>query len=157
MNKVDLKKILSILFSSYFLFFVYGCDSGDDRENYKVIEEVDLAPESPSEGYSDSPTETRSDYSSKSDRYDDYYEQETADGIYKYETSEGSFIISISGDTWRSEYIIVTGFGAAYDRQNAQYDSGMYYNGGLYDNSGYVQLGSVSSGRVNFSGVNLYK
>tara|TARA_Y100001968_G_C19174442_1_gene627293 strand:- start:34 stop:696 length:663 start_codon:yes stop_codon:yes gene_type:complete len=82
---------------------------------------------------------------------------ERVDGVYKYESSEGSFVITISGDTWMSEYMIVTGFGAAYDQQNAQYDFGIVYNGELYDDTGYVKLGYASDGMINFNGMYLYK
>ena len=154
-----MKVIIKFLLASCFLFFgLISCDSQSraEKEFPKSIEDATTAIEKAVEEVEDDASEWE-EYKPKTDAYDDYYEEETADGIYKHETSEGSFIISISGDAWRSEYMIVTGFGSAYDRQNAQYDSGIYYNGGLYDNSGYVQLGSASNGRVNFSGVTLYK
>ena len=145
---------------SYLLIFIlFSCDF-KDKVNKDLPKSID-AIENISDAYSEAVEgmeEVYTDLQYKDDYYEeDYYQEEKADGIYKYETSEGSFRITISGDSWRSEYIIFTGFGAAYDRQNAQYDSGIFYNGSLYDDSGYLQLGTCSNGRVDFSGVTLYK
>lgn len=40
--------------------------------------------------------------------------------------------------------MIVTGFGADYDRQNAQRDNGIVNGNDLYESSGIVKIGYVS-------------
>ena len=81
----------------------------------------------------------------------------TAQGTYSTENRDGSISVTISGSSWRSKIVIKSGFGEAYDNQNAQYSRGIVNGNDLYDESGYVKIGSVSGNRVIYSGLTLYK
>ena len=78
-------------------------------------------------------------------------------GTYSKETRDGKLSITISGNSWRGKTIIKTGFGDAYDNQNATYDRGLVRGSDLYDESGYVKVGSVSGNSVRIAGYTLYK
>ena len=78
-------------------------------------------------------------------------------GTYSKETRDGKLLVTISGNSWRGKTIIKTGFGDAYDNQNATYDRGLVRGNNLYDESGYVKVGSVSGNSVRISGYTLYK
>ena len=65
-------------------------------------------------------------------------------------TNKGSSI-TISGNQWFGKLAIETGFGAAYDEQNAQYSSGKVKAKDLYDESGYVKIGYVTGNSLKTS------
>ena len=81
----------------------------------------------------------------------------TNNGTYSKETRDGKMTVTISGNSWRGKTVIKTGFGDAYDNQNAQYDRGLVKGNDLYDESGYVKIGSVSGNSVRMAGYTLYK
>jgi hypothetical protein len=81
----------------------------------------------------------------------------TNNGTYSKETRDGKMTVTISGNSWRGKTVIKTGFGDAYDNQNAQYDRGLVKGNDLYDESGYVKMGSVSGNSVRMAGYTLYK
>lgn len=81
----------------------------------------------------------------------------TNNGTYSKETRDGKMTVTISGNSWRGKTVIKTGFGDAYDNQNAQYDRGLVKGNDLYDESGYVKMGSVSGNSVRIAGYTLYK
>jgi|APSaa5957512493_1039668.scaffolds.fasta_scaffold48098_2 hypothetical protein len=81
----------------------------------------------------------------------------TNNGTYSKETIDGKMTVTISGNSWRGKTVIKTGFGDAYDNQNAQYDRGLVKGNDLYDESGYVKIGSVSGNSVRMAGYTLYK
>ena len=81
----------------------------------------------------------------------------TNNGTYSKETRDGKMTVTISGNSWRGKTVIKTGFGDAYDNQNAQYDRGLVKGNDLYDESGYVKIGSVSDNSVRMAGYTLYK
>ena len=78
-------------------------------------------------------------------------------GTYSKDTKDGSMTVTISGSSWRGKTVIKTGFGDAYDNQNAQYARGIVKGNALYDESGYVKVGSISGNRVSIAGYSLYK
>ena len=53
----------------------------------------------------------------------------------------------------------MTGFGSAYDNQNAEYDRGIVKGNDLFDESGYVKTGYVSGsdGTLRFGNYTLSK
>ena len=81
----------------------------------------------------------------------------TNNGTFSKETRDGKMTVTISGNSWRGKTVIKTGFGDAYDNQNAQYDRGLVKGNDLYDESGYVKIGSVSGNSVRMAGYTLYK
>ena len=64
-------------------------------------------------------------------------------GVYSYSDNSVKSNITVSGNRWSGELIIITGFGDSYDNSNASYSSGIIKDGVLYDNSGYLKLGST--------------
>jgi len=78
-------------------------------------------------------------------------------GSYTYEDNDGKITVVITGNIWQAKMIRKSGFGASYDEQNADYANGVVKDNDLYDNSGYMKLGSVSLGNVNYLEYTLYK
>ena len=70
--------------------------------------------------------------------------EETINGIYTYSDNSFETEITVSGDRWYGKTMIVTGFGADYDRQNSQRDNGIVNGNDLYESSGMVKIGYVS-------------
>jgi len=62
-----------------------------------------------------------------------------------YTNSSGECRIIVSGARWSGKIVIETGFGSAYDQQNAQYSNGIIKDDDLYDESGYVKIGYISN------------
>ena len=59
--------------------------------------------------------------------------------------------ISVNGDSWRGKTMIVSGFGSAYDNENAQYDYGIMKGSDMYESSGNVKVGYVSGNSLTTS------
>ena len=78
-------------------------------------------------------------------------------GKYVYDSSGGTLTVTISGSSWQGKTVIKTGFGSAYDNQQAQYSRGIVNGNDLYDESGYIKVGYVSGNRVSMDGYSLYK
>ena len=72
-------------------------------------------------------------------------------GIYTYESRDASIKVTIYGKRWSSKIIIKSGFGAAYDNQNAMRDSGFVKGNDLVDKSGFAVLGRVSGTRLRMA------
>jgi hypothetical protein len=71
-------------------------------------------------------------------------QNQSPDGIYVYSDNSVNIRISISGNRWRGKTMIISGFGADNDNQNAQYDNGVVNGTTLFDASGYVEIGHVN-------------
>jgi hypothetical protein len=71
-------------------------------------------------------------------------QNQSSDGIYVYSDNSVNIRISISGNRWRGKTMIISGFGADNDNQNAQYDNGVVNGTTLFDASGYVEIGHVN-------------
>tara|TARA_B110000116_G_scaffold193437_1_gene168324 strand:+ start:321 stop:770 length:450 start_codon:yes stop_codon:yes gene_type:complete len=149
MNKTNITKFFLILLTWCFLFTITGCEN---NSNSSKAQKTDSS-QSSSNSSTKKKTKSNKSYSSSSTEK----KTKSNNGTYKYETSDGSLTITISGSSWRSAHVITTGFGEAYDNQNAQYDRGIVNGDDLYDSSGYIKLGYVSGNRVNYAGYNLYK
>ncbi len=78
-------------------------------------------------------------------------------GKYVYDSSDGTLTVTISGSSWRGKTVIKTGFGSAYDNQQAQYSRGIVNGNDLYDESGYFKVGYVSGNSVSMDGYSFYK
>jgi hypothetical protein len=68
---------------------------------------------------------------------------ENINGTYYLENNSVSLEITVSGNTWVGKTLIKTGFGDAYDSENAEYQNGIMKENNLYDDSGYVKIGYV--------------
>ena len=78
-------------------------------------------------------------------------------GKYVYDSSGGTLTVTISGSSWQGKTVIKTGFGSAYDNQQAQYSRGIVNGNDLYDESGYFKVGYVSGNSVSMDGYSFYK
>jgi antitoxin component YwqK of YwqJK toxin-antitoxin module len=78
-------------------------------------------------------------------------------GKYVYDSTDGTLTVTISGSSWQGKTAIKTGFGSAYDNQQAQYSRGIVNGNDLYDESGYIKVGYVSGNSVSMDGHSLYK
>lgn len=67
----------------------------------------------------------------------------TPDGIYSYTDNSAELQITVSGNRWMGKTVIVSGFGAEYDNQNAQYDNGIVNGTDLYESSGNIKIGYI--------------
>ena len=67
----------------------------------------------------------------------------TPDGIYSYKDNSAELQITVSGNRWMGKTVIVSGFGAEYDNQNAQYDNGIVNGTDLYESSGNIKIGYI--------------
>jgi hypothetical protein len=73
------------------------------------------------------------------------------EGTYTYEDSSAVLEITVSGATWSGKTVIKSGFGAAYDAENAEYESGLVKGSDLYDDSGYAKIGYVDGNSLTTS------
>ena len=71
-------------------------------------------------------------------------QNQSPDGIYVYADNSVNIRIAINGNRWRGKTMIISGFGAENDNQNAQYDNGVVNGTTLFDASGYVEIGHVN-------------
>ncbi len=71
-------------------------------------------------------------------------QNQSPDGIYIYADNSVNIRIAINGNRWRGKTMIISGFGAENDNQNAQYDNGVVNGTTLFDESGYVEIGHVN-------------
>jgi len=71
-------------------------------------------------------------------------QNQSPDGIYIYADNSVNIRIAINGNRWRGKTMIISGFGADNDNQNAQYDNGVVNGNTLFDESGYVEIGRVN-------------
>lgn len=71
-------------------------------------------------------------------------QNQSPDGIYVYSDNSVNIRIAINGNRWRGKTMIISGFGADNDNQNAQYDNGVVNGTTLFDASGYVEIGHVN-------------
>jgi hypothetical protein len=71
-------------------------------------------------------------------------QNQSPDGIYIYSDNSVNIRIAINGNRWRGKTMIISGFGADNDNQNAQYDNGVVNGTTLFDASGYVEIGHVN-------------
>jgi len=78
-------------------------------------------------------------------------EQETIDGTYSFKDNSAELKITISGSSWSSKTMMITGFGSDYDNQNAQYDNGVIKGNDLYESSGMVKVGYVNGNSLTTS------
>lgn len=73
---------------------------------------------------------------------------ENINGTYYLDSNSASLEITVSGNTWVGKTLIKTGFGDAYDSENAEYQNGIMKENDLYDDSGYVKIGYVHGGSL---------
>lgn len=66
-------------------------------------------------------------------------------GIYTYKDNSAELQITVSGNRWMGKTVIISGFGAEYDNQNAQYDNGIVNGNDLYESSGNIKIGYIDS------------
>ena len=64
-------------------------------------------------------------------------------GIYTYKDNSAELQITVSGNRWMGKTVIISGFGAEYDNQNAQYDNGIVNGNDLYESSGNIKIGYI--------------
>lgn len=170
MNKIKLRQLFVYMLIGCCIF-IMACNNNSDAQNTQIDNSINnnTAAEAahPSEGSysknkkktkkSSSKSITKSKRKAKPKPKPQPKKPKSNNGTYTYETSDGYLTLTIRGNSWSSKFVIRTGFGEAYDNQNAQYDRGLVNGNDLYDSSGYVKIGSVSNGRVNYAGYNLYK
>lgn len=65
------------------------------------------------------------------------------EGIYVYKDNAIELEISITGEMWTGKIMFISGFGPAYDEQNAQYDYGVVKGHDLYESAGMISIGHV--------------
>ncbi|WP_425290850.1 hypothetical protein [Spirosoma linguale] len=70
----------------------------------------------------------------------------SVNGVYSYTDNSAELEIVVSDNHWSGKTIMKSGFGNAYDEQNAIRDNGIVKEGYLYDDSGMVKIGNVSDG-----------
>ncbi|GAB2564388.1 hypothetical protein [Spirosoma aerophilum] len=75
----------------------------------------------------------------------------SVNGVYSYTDDSAELEITVSDNHWSGKTIMKSGFGEAYDEQNAMRDNGVVKEGYLYDDSGMVKIGSVSDGYLHTS------
>lgn len=73
------------------------------------------------------------------------------DGTYLYEDNSVRLMIRVSGNSWSGKTILISGFGAAYDNENAQYDNGIMKGSDLYESSGNIKIGEISGNSLTTS------
>jgi uncharacterized lipoprotein YehR (DUF1307 family) len=70
--------------------------------------------------------------------------RESINGTYKFSDQTVKIEMNINGNEWIGKIRLVSGFGADYDNENAEYDHGMVSGTDIYDSSGYVKIGYVT-------------
>ena len=100
-----------------------------------IIAVIIISPDNNSSSQSSSKSSTTTSHSSS----------KSVNGTY----TNGGSSITISGNSWRGKVVIETGFGAAYDEQNAQYSYGVVKGEDLYDESGYLKIGYISGNSIS--------
>jgi hypothetical protein len=65
------------------------------------------------------------------------------DGGYSFEDNSAKLNIIVDGNSWSGKTIIISGFGAEYDNQNAIYDNGVVKGSDLYESSGMIKIGQI--------------
>jgi hypothetical protein len=123
-----MKKILITLFLSAVLI---SC------ENKLSVEQTSSSNESTTTESSTSPDETSQSSSNELNQ------ETTTNGIYSYKDNSTELQITVSGNRWMGKTVIVSGFGAEYDNQNAQYDNGIVNGNDLYESSGNIKIGYI--------------
>ena len=83
----------------------------------------------------------------------------SVNGTYTNSSGESSIIVSEA--SWSGKIVIETGFGSAYDQQNAQYSNGIIKDDDLYDESGYMKIGYINNNSLTTTlggqSITLYK
>ena len=103
-----------------------GIVTCENQSNENTIENSTSA-ETPSETSSEaSPDESNTEISNS--------------GVYTYKDNSTELQITVSGNRWMGKTVIVSGFGAEYDNQNAQYDIGNMNSNDLYESSGNFKI-----------------
>jgi hypothetical protein len=74
---------------------------------------------------------------------DDSKSEISNSGVYTYKDNSTELQITVSGNRWMGKTVIVSGFGAEYDNQNAQYDNGIINGNDLYESSGNIKIGYI--------------
>ena len=108
------------------LLLTVGIVTCENQSNENTIENSTSA-ETPSETSSEaSPDESNTEISNS--------------GVYTYKDNSTELQITVSGNRWMGKTVIVSGFGAEYDNQNAQYDIGNMNSNDLYESSGNFKI-----------------
>ena len=108
------------------LLLTVGIVTCENQSNENTIENSTSA-ETPSETSSEaSPDESNTEVSNS--------------GVYTYKDNSTELQITVSGNRWMGKTVIVSGFGAEYDNQNAQYDIGNMNSNDLYESSGNFKI-----------------
>lgn len=139
-----MKKIVTVVFGITFLVLGLTACGGDDAESVVMDKAEKETLKLMDEVYDSYETKSSSRPASNN-------------GKYVYDSSDGTLTVTISGSSWRGKTVIKTGFGSAYDNQQAQYSRGIVNGNDLYDESGYIKVGYVSGNRVSMDGYSLYK
>tara|TARA_B100001971_G_C17949643_1_gene411874 strand:+ start:150 stop:617 length:468 start_codon:yes stop_codon:yes gene_type:complete len=153
------KYIISLVGLVFYLILAGGSveDTVSDlveKETQKIMDEAEKETQKIMDDINNSykpPKYNRSASSSK--------KSTSINGTYSLDAGDGELTITISGNSWRSKFVMVTGFGSAYDNQNAEYDRGIVKGNDLFDKSGYVNVGYVSGpgGTLRFGNYTLSK
>ena len=88
------------------------------------------------------PTETPSETTSETPASESNTEISNS-GIYTYKDNSAELQITVSGNRWMGKTVIISGFGAEYNNQNAQYDNGIVNGNDLYESSGNIKIGHI--------------
>ena len=108
------------------LLLTVGIVTCENQSNENTIENSTSA-ETPSETSSEaSPDESNTEISNS--------------GVYTYKDNSTELQITVSGNRWMGKTVIVSGFGAEYDNQNAQYNNGNMNSNNLYESSGNFKI-----------------
>ena len=128
------KYIISLVGLVFYLILAGGSveDTVSDlveKETQKIMDEAEKETQKIMDDINNSykpPKYNRSASSSK--------KSTSINGTYSLDAGDGELTITISGNSWRSKFVMVTGFGSAYDNQNAEYDRGIVKGNDLFDN-----------------------
>jgi len=97
-----------------------------------------------SESTVDSMDITVQDETQQSIKEDEFIDDPSGTYIYERAGSMGgNIVLRITGNTWISKLTMNTGFGEAYDEEQAMYSSGYVDGNILLDETGYVQVGKL--------------
>lgn len=122
-NTILMKKIIFLLILSA---GIIACENKTTSQSNESIEENSTSSDASSETSTD---ESKSEISNG--------------GVYSYKDNSTELQITVSGNRWMGKTVIVSGFGAEYDNQNAQYDNGFVNGNDLYESSGNIKIGYI--------------
>ena len=140
-----MKKYIISLVSLVFYLILAGASIEDtvsdlvEKETKKIMAEAEKETQKIMADINNSYKEPKYNRSASSSK-----KSTSINGTYSLNAGDGELTITISGNIWRSKFVMVTGFGSAYDNQNAEYDRGIVKGNDLFDESGYVKVGYVS-------------